>query len=362
MSSLPFDPFRAERALHWRNRVGRWRADAAQTLLHAAALLALVALLAPPLLHGIEAAGPVLHAALQRWPLALGLAAFALLALRQAGRQHALRRREAREWWLAQPIAPALRRRRAWRIATLEALLQFALAGLVLGLARVAPGVYGVCAALVLAAAAAGPLLADRIAARQSRRERAGSRVGDAGAGRLWRWQRVETGVALRGRQLALGLWALLLVPMGSGPATVVATLAAGLLLAILATAWTRVLAVLPQAQAWLQSQPLAGWRWLAALVAVPAALLLLATSLIASALAAAGAPGLALAAVVALVAGGVLQFAVVFAWRAAPRRIALQTLLQLMLLVAVVQAFAPLAALLWLLQVALLLRRGVRA
>ena len=121
MSSLPFDPFRAERALHWRNRVGRWRADAAQTLLHAAALLALVALLAPPLLHGIEAAGPVLHAALQRWPLALGLAAFALLALRQAGRQHALRRREAREWWLAQPIAPALRRRRAWRIATLEA-------------------------------------------------------------------------------------------------------------------------------------------------------------------------------------------------------------------------------------------------
>jgi hypothetical protein len=360
MDAAPFDPFRAQRALLWRNRIAAWRAESAQSLWHGLALLMLLALLAPVLLRTAEALGPSLRSALVRWPLAIMLGTSIVLAWPLARRLARLRESAARDWLAALPIASTLHRRRR-RDVVLGAMALQALAGTVLLLAldagvRAHVGLLG----CVLAAGLIAIPLAHRVFARRAAAWW-GSRLSDPGPGRLWRWQRIETGAALRGRALAFGLWALLLVPIGIGPFAVLAVAAAGLLLAAMATAWRRMLDVLPQAQAWLAPQPLSGARLVRGTVLLPAALLVASASLLAVLLSTLGAPGLALITAGVTMMLGSLQFACVAAHRAQPRRIGLQWLVQVALLVAAAQAFAPLVLPLWLLQMFVLLRRAAR-
>jgi hypothetical protein len=361
MSTMPFDPFVAERGLRWRNRVARWRREAGQTAAHAIALLLLALLLLPLLSDAAHSLAPLARTALREWPGAISFATLALIAWRQARRRHALLHFESREWWVAQPVTDAVRRRRHDRSRAVEAIVQALAGATLLWLVQAPVPALAVLLVLVAAAALTAPWLARRLVAHEARAQRLGSRLGDRGRGRVWRWQRIETAVALRGRKLGYGLWALLLVPMGSGPFVVLATLAAGLGLAMLITAWTRALAVLPQAQAWLQAEPITGRRMLAASNGVPCAILLLAVAMLGLVLVALGTPGLALAVAMAIAALGALQFACGFAWRAQPRRIALQQVLHIALLLSLLQAFAPLVLPLWVLQMLWLLRRGMR-
>jgi hypothetical protein len=360
MDAAGFDPFRAERALHWRNRIAGWRAESAQSLWHGLALLLLLALLAPAVLRTAEALGPSLRSALVRWPIAIMLATTLVLAWPLARRLARLRASAACDWLAALPIASSLHRRRRLDALlgamTVQALLCSGLLFALQGGARAQAG-------LLLCVFLAG-LLAMPMARRLDTPRAAGwwgARRSDAGRGRLWRWQRIETGAALRGRALAFGLWALLLVPIGSGLFAVIVIATVGLLIAAFATAWRRMLGVLPQAQAWLAPQPLSGTQLMRGTVLLPTAVLVPAGLLLAALLAALGTPALALPVAGLVLMLGSLQFACVAAHRAQPRRVGLHLLVQVALLVAAAQAFAPLVLPLWLLQMFLLLRRAAR-
>jgi hypothetical protein len=362
MTAIGFDPFRAERAARWRNRLARWRVDLSQTLLHLLALVVLAVLLLSWVLPQVASLAEPARSILQRWPLPIAALLLALFASRQAQRRARLQQREQREWWAAQAVAASARTARRRELQWLEALGQWLLGSALLWGVGASWPAHLVLLGLVALGALISLPLARRSVARERRREALRARWQDPGRGRLWRWQRIETGVALRGRPLALGLWALLLVPIDSGPGVVLGIGVAGALVAILGTAWQRTLDVLPQAHAWLRAQPAAGGDWLRASLALPLLVLAVALLLLTALLVALGTPmlGVALAATLAALAG--LQFACTFAWRAEPRRIALHVTLQVVLLLAMVQAVAPLALPLWLLQVLWLLRRGVRA
>jgi hypothetical protein len=360
MDAAAFDPFRAERALHRHNRIAAWRGEAAQSLWHGLALLLLFVLLTPALLRAAEVLAPVLRSALSRWPVASALATTVLLAWPLARRLARSRESAARDWLAALPIAPALHRRRRRDVLLGAMALQLLGGNVLLFVLGASVQVHLGLFACGFAAGGLAIPLARRLGTAGAARWW-GSRVSDPGRGRLWRWQRIEAGAALRGRALAFGVWVLLLVPIGSGPFVVISVAAAGLLLAALATAWRRMIGVLPQAQAWLAPQPLSGVRLLRATALLPAALLVAGASLLALLLLALDTPGLALAAAGGVLMLGSLQFACVAAYRAQPRRAGLQLLVQVALLVAVTQAFAPLALPAWLLQLLVLLRRAAR-
>lgn len=361
MTALSFDPYRAEQHLRWRNRMTQWLAEIGQTVLHGVALAALFALLLVPLSQVVASAAPIANAALAKWPWTLGLVASIVMALRHAQRLVALRARQAREWLVAQPVAHWMQTRRQ-RDQILSDALWHVLLGLVVLLsidAHVAT-LAGLLGCACLSAALAIPL-SHRLAARAPPSGYLGSRIPDAGIGRFWRWQRIETGVAVRGRSLGFGMWALLLVPMGSRPFHVVAIAMAGLALAALSTAWHRSLGILPQAQAWLAAQPLSGARLLRATFAVPLVVLTTSVAVIGLVLIALGTPVLAAFNALGLIAVGSLQFACAAATRAQPRRMLMLFLVNLALLIGVLQALPPLAALCWPLQLWLLLRQAAR-
>jgi hypothetical protein len=361
MSSLPFDPYRAERRWRWHNQWAHWRADASQTLFHAGALLLLLALLSLPARDALVAAAPSLRGLVQRWPLACALLAGLLLTLQQVRALQALQRRQARHWLMAQPVAAAVRARRRRETLALHLLLQLLLGTAVLLLAAVGLRAllgYALCAA---AASAIAAPLARHLGARTARTP-LDPRLQDAGVGRLWRWQRIEAGVGLRGRRLALGLWFWLLVPLGSGLGVVLALATAGMLLTLLLTAWQRSLQVLPRAQQWLGAQPLSGAELLRATVVFPSLVLTTAAASSVALLLVLGTPALAWLLGAAVLTLGALQYACTAAERRRPRRIALQLCLQLVLLVALAQALPPLLLVGIPLQLAWLLRRAVRA
>ncbi len=361
MTALAFDPYRAEQRLRWHNRLTQWRAEMGQTALHGVALAALFALLLVPLLQVVGSAAPIANATLANWPWTLALVASLVMALRHAQRLVALRARQAREWLAAQPVARRMQTRRQRDQILRDALWHVAVGLVVLLLidAHVA-ALAGVLVCVCLAAAVAIPL-SHRLAPRARASGYLGSRIPDAGIGRFWRWQRIEIGIALRGRSLSFGIWALLLVPMGSGAFTVMAIAMAGLTLAALTTAWHRCLGVLPQAQAWLAAQPLSGARLLRATVAVPLVVLTTSVALIGLVLIALGTPALAAFAALGLIAVGSLQFACAAATRAHPRRMSMLFLVHVTLLIGVLQALPPLAVLCWALQLGFLLRQAAR-
>lgn len=363
MTALAFDPWRTERHLEWRNRVERWRAQPAQTLLHAAAALALVALLVPWLWQTWRSVAPGLFDLIQRWPLLAGVAVCVALTLHQAQRLRLARACEAQHWLRALPIPASIASRRQRNAVLTEALRQAA-AGAALSLPLGVPSVLLMGWMICVGAAA---LLAHPVAMGWTRGEArasdSNSRWCDAGAGTLWRWQKIAATAALRGRTLALGAWFLLLVPMGSGLLGVLGVGVSGLLIAMLTGAWRRSLAVLPQGQAWLGAQPLSGAQWLRQSWFVPATILLAGAGLCAAALLAAGLhPGATAMLLSALIALAALHYACTAAERAQLRRIGLSVCLHLVLLLALAQAFPPLLVPVWVAQMFVLLRRAVRA
>jgi hypothetical protein len=391
-----FDPFRAQAGYAWRNRWARLRRDGAQSAVHAAALLGLALLLGVPAWNARASWGGALADLLQRWPAAAWLVAVAVMASSLGATLQALRTSARRDWLAALPVAPAQRRRRA-RDAALREAAGFAIAG---GAALLAAG-SGPAAFAALAGAVAvaigvvagiegmsvrrGSGRQDRTAPRDrgialdsARREAIDARdsksrnptgvrnawssvIADRGVGRLWRWQRLACGVALHGRTLAWGALAWLAVPMGEGLGATFGVGVAGISLALLVGAWRRSLAVLPQAQRWLETQPLAAARMLRATCAIPGLVLALSIAAATAVLLALNAPGLAGFAALALFAFGALQFAASVAERRHPARGALVFLVHAALLVGVLQAF-PLAAVpLWMVQMTTLLRRAVQ-
>jgi hypothetical protein len=362
MSAPLFDPYRAQAQLEWRNRIARWRAQPRESAFHALALLLLAALALPLLRRAPPLLGGALHHALQHAPLALALAGLALATLQHARALQRERRRVRDGWLQVQPAPARLLARRRWHLRFRLLALQALLAGGALWLGGAGATPWGVAAGLLALAPMLAVPLARRLARQALRTRELRARLADPAPGRLWRWQRIAAAAALRGRPLAAGLWALLLVPLGSTPAVVLAVLGGGLLLAVLAGAWRGALGVLPRAAAWLAPQPLTGLALLRATCALPA-LLLAGTAVLALALMfALGTPALAVPLALALLVPGSLQFAAVYAERTRPRRAALRWALHLLAWLALLQTLAPLALLAWPLQLAWLLRRGARA
>jgi hypothetical protein len=361
MQLATFDPYRTERRLQWSNRIARWRQRPGESAFHGGVLIVLATLLVVAAVRNAATAAPTLQSALQRWPLPIAIVALLLMTMRHAQQLATLRELARREWLVALPIAASLqaRRRRDRLIAGIALHVLVGVPVLMLagggGLASV---VFALCAA---SAALIAPALSRRITASARRREALISRLSDRGVGRVWRWQRIACGVALRGPRLALAAWALLLVPMGSGPLGVVLVACAGLTFASLATAWNRSLAVLPQAQSWLGAQPIDGAWLLLRSVVVPLVIAGIAASLCAGLFLALGTPLLAAFAALALLAGAGLHYACTAAERGRPRRIALRLTLHLSLLMAMLQAMPLLCVVLWPLQMLQLLRSARR-
>lgn len=363
MSIPVFDPFRAESAMLWRNRAARWRANAAETVFHALALLALAVLLLwplPDLLARTDSATRV-REALQQWPLAIALAVFVAMLLRQHRVVAHERALQTRHWLALQPLQSRLLRSRRDHRQRREALLQVGAIALVLVAADA--HLHGIAVAALLATLALllAPHLPQRGDPQTATNLRLHSAVCDAGVGRLWRWQKIDIGIAFRGRSLAGGVLILLLVPMGSHPLTIAVTLLCGLAIAWLLTAWRRSVAVLPAAQAWLGTLPLRSARLLRATVGVPLLVLGVSMILLLIGFATLGASRFGAIAALGVLALGALHFACVAAQRRSPRRIGIVFAVQAGVLVAVLQAMPPLAPLVWLAQLAWLWRVAVR-
>ena len=364
MSSFSFDPYQRQQRLFWQNRIARWRAAAGETAFHALGLCALaaVALWALPALF--ERADPwsALGAALSRWPLPIGPALLLTMLWRQNHVLAVLQQKRSGDWLGLQPIPDSVHRHRRRVHQHREAALQV-VSGACLVFASDASRWWLV---FLVASAVAAVLLAPLLHRRRDTQTlwniRRRSAVVDAGAGWLWRWQKVEAGFAFRGRSLAGGALILLLIPIGSSVVAVALCFAAGLVTAALSSAWNRCLGVLPAAQAWLAPQPLRGARLLIATCVMPALLLACAVSMIVLICVGLDAARFGVLAGAALAALGILQFACVAAERARPRRSGMVFVLHLTLLIGVLQAMPMAAPLLWLAQVGLLLRAAVRS
>lgn len=375
------DPFRAQSRLAWRNRLARWRREGAQTGVHAAALGGLAVLLGVPAWQARATWGGAIADALRQWPGATLAAATLVMATSFAATLRGLRTSARGDWLAALPVAPRLRSRRL-RDAAMREASGFAALGTMLLVAAHASMPAFASFALALAAAMSLAWLATRSrfpmhahspavhliergvfgSPKQELHGRfSASLVIDRGAGRLWRWQKLACGVALRGRTLAWGGLAWLAVPMGSGLGTVMTVGVAGLLLALMTGAWRRTLGVLPQAQAWLAPQPLAPARLLSGTAAVPMLVLAIAVASASGVLFALGTSALALFAALGMIASGVLQFGAVAAERAHPKRAPLVFLVHAVLLLGVLQAFPVAAMPLWAMQVTMLLRQALR-
>lgn len=359
MNPLMRDPYALQSRLVWHNRWRSWAQHPGEIAFHATGWLALAALLGGIVLARGPALLDLLRSALA-WPehvLGLNLLATAL-------DQQQFRRRQRREWqqdWLA--AAPLRRSQRRWRRGKTAATRWLIGSGLLI-LPLLAAGADIPFMLLLLASGALAALLGQRLGDvdRAPRTGAAARQRIDAidGPGRLWRWQAIEALATFTPRQFAWLLLGILLVPRG-GPVMALVALA---VLAVIATlrAWQRMLAVIPLAQAWLQAQPLRGSAWLRRATPLPLALLAAASALASAAAAAVGSPALLLVTALGLPALALLQLLLHLALRGQPRQLPVQSALQFVLLLACLQAFAPLALGLWLLLIALWTRRVLRS
>ena len=336
------------------------RQQPGQSILHAAALLGLLALALPLALNAAHSLAPALQ---NRWDSAAPgfLAVLSLLAL--LDQFHALHRQQKnwRNHWLwAQPIDGAVRRfergRRLLLGLALHCLLLIALSALCQR-----PAMLAALPLLVLVTLLCAPLqrrCGELGKPASSRRSRA-TPFRLSGRGSLMRWQWQQLGSALAAQRLA-PLWLLCLL-LPRGPASMGLIGLYLMWLGALVIGWRRCLQVIPAAEHWLRYQPLPARHWLGTVSALPLLLL----GLIALSLAL---PGLllqqpALAAVAALAASalGLLHLATCLRWRRQPRRIDRQFALHGLLLMAGVQTLPPLAPPLWLLQLGWLVRGACR-
>jgi len=359
MSSSSFDPYLALQRAEWRQRLDESRRHPGQTLFYALAALAFAALLAP--------------VAASAWPRLLQLvrvlrddeAIQTLLVLVVAvalGARNATRSRRqawANDWLAAQPVAGALRRRRALRAHVFDCLGVTAPGALLL--AASGSGIYAIAIlvgvgvfAHAIGAASLGrnPAIALKVGPRETP-----FRVGRTPALSAWQW--AEAGSSLAPARVAPLLLVLLLVPRG--PWTLLFPALFGMSAIGLFNAFARATRVIVLAEAWLLPQGVAARAWLRGVLQVP---LLLASGLaLLPALAAAAmvGPMAALGVGIVVVAALALHLAVTIERRRLPGQIPVHGAVHLLLLVAVAQALPPLLPLLWIAQMAWLLRRGWR-
>lgn len=356
MFATRFDPYAAQIRLVLANRWAEAQARRTELIVHALIGSAIAGLLLILLVRQREAIAALVAWGVQHHAMTLG--GLMLLALvldqRAARRMHA--QRLQRDWLAAQPVSPAVRRRRRRLVSITRAAGQGMV--LLLGLWLAQLGWAGVAwlAAGVLAAALLASVLPDSLSShlRPSARE---TPFAPRGRGSFWCWQWIEAGASLAPRRLAWALLALLLVPRG-------ALLMAGLGLVLVAlttaaTAWQRSLGVIPAAHRWIAPQPVSAWRWLRACVGMPLLLLGGVVLALVALTLALGSPSLALVLALGLIGFGTLQLAVQISERLTPRRVPWMFAMQAMLLAAVAQSLPPLALPLWLLQLIWLTRRN---
>ena len=353
MIASRLDPYARQSRLIWANRLRDWRQRWAEVAFHLVAGVAGAALLAYLLALQRDAVVAVFAWAAAA-PAMLGLAVLVVLTLDQ----RALRRRElerARHDWLAaQPLPHALRRWRALRAPLLRAAAEGAALLLLAWFAHVPLALTLVALALLpVAALLAQTTPRPSIVPRESP-------FATRGRGSFWRWQWIEAGASLAPRRLAWALIAVLLVPRGPAAMVIVAVGLVALVAA--ATAWQRGLGVIPAAQRWIATQPVAPRRWLRACLAMPLSWLALVSTAVAVIAASSGPAWLALAAAMGLIALGTLQLAVMTSTRQHPARAPWLTALHALLLLSALQTLPPLAPALWILQLLWLTRRSLRA
>ena len=364
MTPSPFDPYLAQRRYLWRNRLARWRQAPGETVFHAAIVSAL-AIMALFFLAGRRDLSEGLLALTRASPGAWLLAWGGLIAMQLRLRLHHWQARDAGGWLAAQPIAVRVQARERGRVV-LCGIWPHALAGALLFGLMALPWAAWLWLVLMLAlASVAGvlwakgfPLHAVSPMKPQTDDTRAAPR--HPAHGRLWRWQAREALAGFGPRALRHGLWMLLLIPVGASALAAGIALATGLSLAAYLAAWQRSLGVLLHAERWLGAQPASARFWCSGLL-VPVAQAAGGASATGLALAASGAVHVAPWVGFSLFALALLQALCTLAMRRTPSRIALAFTLQVTLLGALWQMFAPLVALLWLALCLRLLFRGLR-
>lgn len=356
MFAVGFDPYARQSRLTWANRLAQWRQHRGEFVFHLLAAGIGLVLLANLALAQRAPVAELLtwlwqqHAATSGFVLLLGL------TLDQHARWRDTRLRLARDWLSAQPLSAALLRRRRLRRVVARALWQAALLTSIAGFSRLPLAATGGALALIPIAAILGHALPLREASRLQSRE---TPFATRGRASFWRWQWIEAGASLAPQRMAWALLAILLVPRGGW---VMAGVAFGLMFLVAAgTAWQRSLAVIPVAQRWIATQPIAPSAWLRACLAMPLlllggmGLLLIAVAFAADSLA------LALVFGLGVPAFGGLHLAVVASERLHPERIVWLWPLHAVLLASAIQSLPPLAPVVWAGQLIWLGRRSVR-
>ncbi len=356
---LLFDPYSAQLHLLWRNRINDWRTRPSEAGFVALAWSATIALMTWLALAQLQRLAVVLewlredHA----WATAATFGLAVLVDQQQARRRQ--RQIIARDWLSAQPINPAVRRRR--RLRLLLRLLAFAaLASPLLLLADASPRQALVLAVCAVTAAVFGNLLGDidRAPRRHSRPRETAFQTGNP-RGSVFNWQCIEAGASVAPRHLAPLLLVVLLVPRG--PLLMALVALTLLLIATGISAWRRAVLVIVQADRWLLAEPVPARVWLLQSLRLPLLLLLVGTlALVTMAWIIAG-DVLAVAVAVGMPALGMLYLAVVTSGRKQPRRLSLRFAVHVALLAACAQAFPPLALLVWGSQWIVLFRRSLR-
>jgi hypothetical protein len=354
------NPYRLEQRLHWRNRVAQWRAQPGESAFHALAWAVLLVAAGVLLWQSWPRLIEVVDMAILRWPSALLLVAMLTLTQWQALAVQTQRQRWARHWLIAQPIAESRRRRVLIEQTLIRAGLQM-LAGVVVlsGTRSAAPNV-SIWIGLVLLAAALGWQGARRTARRDTAAMPRTAVWLASGPGSLLRWQISAALASLAPRSMSRLLWLLLLVPTGDWTAFMLAAVV--LALGIAVAAWSRMLAVLPAAQAWLAPQPLPPRRLLLGCVGLPLMLLLSVVVALTMLFAALGSARLSLPILAALLLLATLHWACTAAERRRPRRIGMLFTTQVLLLAAMAQAMVLLVPPMWIAQMLWLIKRAVRA
>lgn len=360
-AAATFNPY--ARLRHWR-LLAWWNAvlqTPGQAALHGLVVLCLLGLALPLGQRAISAMLPWLQGGWDRAPVVIVSVIAALALTAQLG----VRRRQAATWrkhWLrSQPMAAAVERFERRRLLLVNAALQAGLIAL-LAFAAERPGLLGSLPLVALAALLADRIAIDRLPLRAAPRIARIARITPFrfhGRGSLLRWQWQQMGSTLAPRRLT-PLW-LVWLAMPRGPASLALIAAYLMLLLALLQAWRIGLQVIPHADAWLRWQPLAARRWLARACLLPMMVLFGLALAIALPAWFGNKPQLALLVLPLLLAFALLHLACVLAWRAEPRRIPRQFGLHALLQVACLQTLPPLVPALWLIQMALLLRRALR-
>lgn len=354
------NPYRIEQRLHWRNRVAHWRAQPGESVFHALAWAVLLVLAAVLLAQSWPRLVESLQGVMTRWPSALLLVSLLALAQWHALALQAQRRRWARHWLMAQPIAESQRRRVLIEQTLARVGVQLIVGIFLLAETRSLGRNLSIWIAVVAIAAILGWQGARRSARIHGTPMPRTAVWLASGRGSLRRWQLSEAVASLAPQSVSRVLWLLLLVPTGDWTAFLLAAFV--ITLGVAVVAWSRMLAVLPAAEAWLAVQPKPAKQLPLGCMGLPLLLILVVAVALTSLFIMVGSAQLCLPILVALMLLAPLHWACVAAERRRPRRISLLFTAQMLMLVAMFQAMPVLALPLWNLQMWALLRRAVRA